>query len=228
MIKAIQQEFFLPFKAYDTIFLKTRIAILTQKGFELLDLFEFKSSVVVISTTDRLLTYNGQPCSVTMPLFNNTHRDLKKLTKRCRSCRPMGLFRSGKEEFLLCYDSKNGPDYGQIFLNSRTHHVFYPEFGLYVNRHGQPHLTRGTVEWEGIAEHIAWHPPYVLIFNPCFIEVRHVNTGRLCQIIRGNDTKNLGWARRSVLNSESITRALPRCTLGRSPSTKDSCVRCHA
>ena len=29
---------------------------------------------------------------------------MEKLAKRCESCRPMGMFRSNKDEFLLCYD----------------------------------------------------------------------------------------------------------------------------
>ncbi|KAH9959707.1 hypothetical protein BGW80DRAFT_1366988, partial [Lactifluus volemus] len=44
------------------------------------------------------------------------------------------------------------------------------EFGLYVNRHGDPSRTKGTIEWEGTAEHVAWHPPYILIFDSRSIE----------------------------------------------------------
>jgi hypothetical protein len=65
----------------------------------------------------------------------------------------------------------------------------FSEFGLYVNRHGDPSRTKGTIEWEGTAEHVAWHPPYILIFDSRFIEVRHVETGRLCQVIPGNDLR---------------------------------------
>lgn len=65
----------------------------------------------------------------------------------------------------------------------------FTEFGLYVDRGGNPDTTKDTVEWEGTAEHVAWHPPYVFIFHLRFIEVRHVETGRLCQIIRGQDLR---------------------------------------
>jgi RHO1 GDP-GTP exchange protein 1/2 len=63
------------------------------------------------------------------------------------------------------------------------------EFGLYVDRHGDPSRSFGTIEWEGTAEKAAWHPPYVLLFDSRFIEVRHVETGRLAQIIPGNDVR---------------------------------------
>lgn len=61
------------------------------------------------------------------------------------------------------------------------------EFGLYVDKHGEPTRSIGTIEWEGTAEQVALHPPYILLFDSRFIEVRHVETGRLCQIIPGND-----------------------------------------
>jgi hypothetical protein len=66
-----------------------------------------------------------------------------------------------------------------------------------VNRHGDPSSTKGIIEWEGTAEHVAWHPPYILIFNSRFIEVRHVETGRLCQVIPGRDLR-CTWDGRGV------------------------------
>ncbi|KAG5653612.1 hypothetical protein H0H81_011984 [Sphagnurus paluster] len=103
--------------------------------------------------------------------------DLNEMTlaKRCESCRPMGMFRSREDEFLLCYD----------------------EFGLYVDKHGDPSRQAGTVEWEGTAERVAVHLPYVLIFDSRFIEVRDIDTGRLVQIIPGNDVRCI-WDGRGV------------------------------
>ncbi|KAI0292306.1 Dbl-like domain-containing protein [Russula brevipes] len=151
----IYRDFFLPSESYDLIFLKARIAILCTKGFEIMDLSDFKS--------------------VTIPQRDDPRHE--KLAKRCESCRPMGMFRSSENEFLLCYD----------------------EFGLYVNRHGDPSRTKGTIEWEGTAEHVAYHPPYILIFDSRFIEVRHVETGRLCQIIHGHDLRCIWDGRGSTI-----------------------------
>ncbi|KAL7280654.1 hypothetical protein ACG7TL_005593 [Trametes sanguinea] len=149
----VYRDFFLPSEAYDLIFLKAKIVILCTKGFEIMDLTDFKS--------------------VTIPQRDDPR--LEKLAKRCESCRPMGMFRSSNDEFLLCYD----------------------EFGLYVDRHGDPSRSIGTIEWEGTAEHVAWHPPYVLLFDSRFIEIRHVETGRLAQIIPGNDVRCI-WDGRGV------------------------------
>ncbi|OCH96297.1 Dbl domain-containing protein [Obba rivulosa] len=156
----VYRDFFLPSEAFDLIFLKAKIVILCTKGFEIMDLTDFKS--------------------VTIPQREDPR--LEKLAKRCESCRPMGMFRSSKDEFLLCYD----------------------EFGLYVDRHGDPSRSIGTIEWEGTAEHVAWHPPYVLLFDSRFIEIRHVETGRLVQIIPGNDIRCI-WDGRGTTSVGAAT-----------------------
>lgn len=96
----------------------------------------------------------------------------------------MSLFRSSNDEYLLCYDSTNV---------SRPHLLrlinIFTEFGLYVNKDGDVNPTKGTIEWTVIADYIACHPPYVLVFNARFIEVRHIERGRLCQIIDGQSLR---------------------------------------
>lgn len=74
------------------------------------------------------------------------------------------------------------------------------EFGLYVNKHGDPSRSALTIEWEGTAERVALHAPYVLLFDTRFIEIRHVQTGRLAQIIPGNDVHCL-WDGRGINQS---------------------------
>ena len=43
--------------------------------------------------------------------------------------------------------------------STRIFTTCFEEFGFYVNKTGEPNLTKGTIEWEGTAEHVAWHPP---------------------------------------------------------------------
>jgi len=88
------------------------------------------------------------------------------------------MFKSTDQEFLLCYD----------------------EFGLYVDKHGDPCRTMGTIEWEGTAERVAFHAPYILLFDSRFIEIRHVETGLLVQIIPGSDVRCI-WDGRGVSTS---------------------------
>jgi len=79
------------------------------------------------------------------------------------------------------------------------------EFGVYVDKHGDPSRSTGTIEWEGTAERVALHHPYILLFDPRFIEVRQIETGRLAQIIPGNDVRCI-WDGRGV-SSNRFTSA---------------------
>lgn len=152
----IYRDFFLPSESFDVIFLKARIAILCAKGFEIMDLNDFQSA--------------------TIPNLDDPRHAY--LAKRCDSCRPMGMFRSEEDQFLLCYD----------------------EFGIHVDKHGDPIRPGVIIEWEGTAERVACHPPYVLLFDSRFIEVRYIDTGRLAQIIPGNDVRCI-WDGRGVSNA---------------------------
>ena len=89
--------------------------------------------------------------------------------------------------------------YFRMLFNSCRASYLCIEFGLYVNRHGEPSRSIGTIEWEGTAERVAYHPPYVLLFDSRFIEIRHVETGRLVQIIPGNDIRCIWDGRGSGL-----------------------------
>jgi len=105
--------------------------------------------------------------SITIPQQNDTSFPL--LAQRRSQCRPLGMFRTSEDEHLLCYN----------------------DFGLHVDHRGIISRETGPIEWEGTAEQAACHPPYVLLFNPHFVEIRHLDTGRLIQIIRGNDVRCL-------------------------------------
>ncbi|KAL0576451.1 Rho guanine nucleotide exchange factor [Marasmius crinis-equi] len=157
------KEFFIPAELYDLIFLKTRIAILCSKGFEIMDLSDLQS--------------------VTIPQKEDSR--LSGVAKRCEACRPLGMFRSADKEFLLCYN----------------------ELGLYVNKRGESSRPTSFIEWEGSAERVALHSPYILLFDSCFIEIRHIQTGRLVQIISGNDVRCL-WDGRGV-NVAATTNSVP-------------------
>jgi len=78
------------------------------------------------------------------------------------------------------------------------------EFGLYVDKHGDPSRLLGTIEWEGTAERVAWHPPYILLFDSRFIEIRHVETGRLVQIISGSGMRCI-WDGRGANRSQAVS-----------------------
>ncbi|KAH8833200.1 CNH domain-containing protein [Flagelloscypha sp. PMI_526] len=153
------KDFFVPGEAYDIFFLKNKIAIMCTKGFEIMDLHDY-SCVTIPQTQDPRM---------------------EKIIKRCEENKSLGLFRSGEDEFLLCYR----------------------DFGLYVNKHGDPSRDHGTIEWEGSATSVALHKPYILLFSYRFIEIRHLETGRLSQIITGDDVHCL-WDGRNVSGARAL------------------------
>ncbi|KAK0548821.1 RHO1 GDP-GTP exchange protein 2 [Tilletia horrida] len=82
--------------------------------------------------------------------------------QRRENVKPMAIYRIDKD-FLLCYD----------------------EFAFYVNKNGWRSRNNWIVHWEGYPTSFALHMPYILAFEPKFIEVRHVDTGALHQVITG-------------------------------------------
>ncbi|ORY00784.1 hypothetical protein K493DRAFT_298708 [Basidiobolus meristosporus CBS 931.73] len=75
--------------------------------------------------------------------------------------KPLAMYRIGSEELLLCYD----------------------EFVFYIDNDGHRSRPEFFMEWEGQPTTLALHYPYLIGFNPSFIEIRNVETGALEQVI---------------------------------------------
>ncbi|KAK7031620.1 CNH domain-containing protein [Favolaschia claudopus] len=136
---------------------------------ESFDLVFLKARIVITTTSGFEVMDLSDFKSVTIPPREQLD---KQLVKRMKTCRPVGAFRvRDGEEFLLCFN----------------------EFGLYVTKHGDPSPTRSvcTVEWEGNVQRAVLQAPYLLLFDADFIEVRDLGTGRLVQIIPGQDIRCL-------------------------------------
>ncbi|KDE03554.1 hypothetical protein MVLG_05982 [Microbotryum lychnidis-dioicae p1A1 Lamole] len=103
----------------------------------------------------------------TQGLLDPADSSLDFVQKR-EMARPIAIYRIDGE-FLLCYD----------------------EFAFYVNKNGWRAKSNWIIQWEGFPTHFALHYPYVLAFEPTFIEVRHVESGALMQIIPGNSIRCL-------------------------------------
>ncbi|EPT02968.1 hypothetical protein FOMPIDRAFT_1142932 [Fomitopsis schrenkii] len=103
----------------------------------------------------------------TQGLLDPSDQSLDFVRKR-EGLRPLAIYRI-ESEFLLCYD----------------------EFAFYVNRTGWRSRKEFMVYWEGYPTGFALHYPYVLAFEPTFVEIRHVETGAMSQIIQGNNLRLL-------------------------------------
>ncbi|KAI8342611.1 CNH domain-containing protein [Chlamydoabsidia padenii] len=90
------------------------------------------------------------------------HPDFAFVQQRA-DLKPLGFFKC-REHYLLCYD----------------------EFAFLVDTHGL--LVQDLyawITWEGTPQAIAFYYPYVVAFDARFIEIRHVETGELIQILAG-------------------------------------------
>ncbi|OBZ84067.1 Rho1 guanine nucleotide exchange factor 1 [Choanephora cucurbitarum] len=99
------------------------------------------------------------------PQFNFVHRQIEAV-------KPIAMYRV-HDKFLLCYS----------------------KFAFYVNNRNGSLIYRGPqrlpllCEWEGTPEYIVYQHPYVIAFDPQFIEIRYVDTGDLVQIIPGEQIR---------------------------------------
>ena len=91
-----------------------------------------------------------------------------EFVQRQENLQPIAIFRIDGE-FLLCYN----------------------EFAFYVNKNGWRARASWLLRWEGTPTAFALHYPYVLAFDPQFVEVRHVETGALHQVITGYQVRCL-------------------------------------
>ncbi|GLB41840.1 putative protein with domain found in Dishevelled, Egl-10, and Pleckstrin [Lyophyllum shimeji] len=103
----------------------------------------------------------------TQGLLDPNDESLEFVRKR-ETLRPMALYRI-HNEFLLCYD----------------------EFAFYVNKNGRRSRKDFMVHWEGTPTGFALHEPYVLAFEPSFVEIRHIETGQMSQVIQGSNLRLL-------------------------------------
>ncbi|KIJ55760.1 hypothetical protein M422DRAFT_220565 [Sphaerobolus stellatus SS14] len=104
----------------------------------------------------------------TQDILHPDDKSLEFVQKNDTPVRPMAIYRIGPD-FLLCYD----------------------EYAFYINRNGFRKRPEFMINWEGYPTAFALHYPYLLAFEPNFVEIRHVETGQLSQIIQGNNLRCL-------------------------------------
>ncbi|EPB91562.1 hypothetical protein HMPREF1544_01484 [Mucor circinelloides 1006PhL] len=146
------KEFYVGAESTNVHFLKSKLLIVCERGFEIIDPEN-------LSVGGRDIPDKGDP------QFNFVHRQSDAL-------KPLAMYRV-HDKFLLCYN----------------------KFAFYVNNRNGSLVQRGPqklpllCEWEGNPDNIVFQYPYVVAFDHQFIEVRHVDTGDLVQIIPGDQIR---------------------------------------
>lgn len=67
----------------------------------------------------------------------------------------------------------------------------YAAFGCYITKYGVPTRNCGFIRWECPIQSFVCRGSHVLLVSQTDIEVRHIPTGRLIQVIEGNEIRLL-------------------------------------
>ncbi|KAK3828749.1 MAG: RhoGEF Rgf2 [Benniella sp.] len=108
----------------------------------------------------------------TQDLLDFSDTTLDFVHKKDENLKPLAIYRIGTGDtftFLLCYE----------------------EFSFYVDKTGRRARNGWIIHWEGVPTFCALSLPYIIAFDPSFIEIRHVETGDLVQIIQGHNIRCL-------------------------------------
>lgn len=97
----------------------------------------------------------------TQGLLDPTDESLDFILKK-ENVTPISIFRTVDGEFILCYN----------------------EFGFYVDRLGRRSRHDFFIQWSGTPTSFAYSHPYIIAFEQAFIEIRHVYTGEIQQVIQ--------------------------------------------
>ncbi|KAL4961796.1 putative Rho guanyl nucleotide exchange factor (Rom2) [Aspergillus stella-maris] len=81
---------------------------------------------------------------------------------------------------------------GEFLLN-------YSDFSFFVNRNGWRARADWKISWEGNPNSFALSFPYILAFEPNFIEFRHIDTSELIHIMTGKNIRMLHSSTREIL-----------------------------
>ena len=80
---------------------------------------------------------------------------------------------------------------GEFLLN-------YSDFSFFVNRNGWRARPDWKIAWEGNPNAFALSYPYILAFEPNFIEIRHMETSELTHLMTGKNIRMLHSSTREV------------------------------
>ena len=99
---------------------------------------------------------------------------------------------------------------GEFLLN-------YSDFSFFVNRNGWRARPDWKIQWEGTPQAFALSYPYILAFEPSFIEIRHIETSELIHVMTGKNVRMLHSSTREVRECSHITTP-------KDGSAPDSCL----
>ena len=101
---------------------------------------------------------------------------------------------------------------------SRANFFLNVDVGCYLSPEGEPARLCGYLRWETSATTYAHCKEHLLLFSPQFIEIRTVQTGKLVQVIKGENIRLLHSG------EESVLVAMKKVNGQRSGGTEDALI----
>lgn len=98
---------------------------------------------------------------------------------------------------------------GEFLLN-------YSDFSFFVNRNGWRARPDWKISWEGNPNAFALSYPYILAFEPNFIEIRHIETSELVHIMTGKNIRMLHSSTREV---SRLNHVMSTCSTNHCPDS---------
>ncbi|KAK7690932.1 hypothetical protein QCA50_006035 [Cerrena zonata] len=102
---------------------------------------------------------------------------MRLLQERITRSKPLGLVRAGVDELLVVYN----------------------DVGCYITSTGEPARLCGYLRWETSATSYACRNDNLILFSKNFIEIRAIQTGKLIQVIEGEDIRMVHASEEAVL-----------------------------
>lgn len=75
----------------------------------------------------------------------------------------------------------------------------YSDFSFFINKFGWRKRPDWMINWEGIPTNFSLWYPYLLAFEPNFIEIRHMENGELLRVILGENIRLLHMGSQEIL-----------------------------
>lgn len=167
--------------------------------FEPTDPFSKKMSKKKFKNETREFHFNSEPVSIS---FLKT-----RLIVGCTKGFEIVSLNDGKNEAILdpadtsldFIINKEGLKPLAIHRISSNFLLSYSDFSFYINKNGWRTRSDFMINWEGIPQAFALWYPYLLAFEPNFIEIRNVETGELLRVIIGENIRLLHTGSQEIL-----------------------------
>lgn len=75
----------------------------------------------------------------------------------------------------------------------------YADFSFFVNRNGWRSRPDWIIHWEGLPQGFSLSYPYLIAFEPNFVEIRHIDTAELVRVITGENIRFLHENTREIM-----------------------------